>query len=728
MVEHAWPDAKDRRLIGQRISRLDGPAKATGRAKYTYDLKPDGMLWAKVLRCPHAHARVTRLDVSAAEKMPGVKAVRVIQGQGTEIQWAQDELVAVAATSEALAGDAVRAIVVEYEVLPHNVKDDTLEGAPGVTPGEEETLGDPDTAMAASAVRIKGRYGMPVVAHNCLEAHGQIVQWTGPDTLTAWCSTQAASGVATQLAEGVGIPAANVRVVTEYMGGGFGSKFSIDRWGVECAKLAQKAGAPVKLMLDRRAELTVAGDRPSAWAEIEVGAKADGTLTAWTSQSWGTGGLGNSGNPPLPYVFQIPNRRQRHSSIATHKASARAWRAPNHPQGCFLTMSALEDLAAALAMNPLDFFLQNLSMTGATGAMEKTYREELEIADKLMGWRERWHPRGDPAKGPVKRGLGLSIHTWGGRGHRSNCEVTLHADGSAAIAEAKISTQDIGTGTRTVIAIVLAETLGLPLDAVKVSLGDSRYPSSGGSGGSTTVGGVSSATRRAGLNALELIYGKAAPQLGAQPGELEAAEGTIRVKADPSRSLTWRQALALFGRTPVTATGANPGTPGDVELTTSGVGGVQMADVSVDVETGIVKVNKMVAVQDCGLVIDLKTAESQVYGALIMGVSTALSEEKVTDPVTGITLNVDFESYKMAGIADVGELVVHMMTGPGYDERGVIGLGEPPMISPAAALANAVANAIGVRVPYLPLTPRRVLDSMTAMTALAVSVPKKETA
>ncbi len=287
-------------------------------------------------------------------------------------------------------------MVVEYEVLPHFVKDDTLEGAPNVTPGEEELEGDPDAAMAAAVVRVKGRYGLPVVAHNCLEAHGQISEWTGPDSLTAWCSTQAVSGVATQLAEGVGIPAANVRVLTEYMGGGFGSKFGIDRWGVECAKLAKIAGAPVKLMLDRGAELTVAGDRPSAYAEIEVGAKADGTLTAWKSTSWGSGGLGGAGDPPLPYVFQIPNRRQRHTSIPTHKASARAWRAPNHPQACFLTMCALDDLAAALAMNPLDFFLKNLALTGA---LEKTYREELEVADGLMGWRRRWHPRGDLAKG-----------------------------------------------------------------------------------------------------------------------------------------------------------------------------------------------------------------------------------------------------------------------------------------------------------------------------------------
>jgi xanthine dehydrogenase YagR molybdenum-binding subunit len=701
----AWPDAKDRKLLGTRVSRLDGPAKASGRAEYTYDMKPPGMLWAKVLRCPHAHAKVKTLDVTGAQRMPGVKAVRVIQGPGSEIQWSLDEVAAVAATSEALAEDALRAIRVEYEVLPHFVTEEKLAGAPKTDPGKEEVEGDAAAALAAAEVKIKGSYNLPSVAHNCMEAHGQICHWTSPDHLTAWCSTQAVSGVASQLAEGLDIPAANVRVIADFVGGGFGSKFGIDRWGIECAKLARLAGAPVKLMLDRHAELAVAGDRPSAFAEIEVGAKKDGTLTAWISKSWGSGGLGSAGNPPLPYVFQIPNRKHQHIAVPTNKASSRAWRAPNHPQGCYLAMSALDDLAAALGISLLDLVIQNLPLTGR---LEKIYREELEVADGLMGWRQRWHPRGDVAKGPVKRGLGMALHTWGGRGHRSNCEVTLHPDGTA---EAKISSQDIGTGTRTVIALVLAETLGLPLDAVQARIGDSRYPASGGSGGSTTVGGVSAATRRAALNALDLVYARVAPELKAAPHELEAAEGKIRVKAEPARALTWRQALAHFGRTPLTASGANPG-PG--ELTDSGVGGVQMADVTVDVETGIVKIQKMVAVQDCGLIVDLKTTESQVYGSLIMGISTALAEEKVTDPVTGMTLNHDFESYKMAGIGDVGELVVRMMSGPGYDERGVIGVGEPPMVSPLAAIANAVTNAIGVRVPWAPLHPRRVLDALAA--------------
>ena len=212
------------------------------------------------------------------------------------------------------------------------------------------------------------------------------------------------------------------------------------------------------------------------------------------------------------------------------------------------------------------------------------------------------------------------------------------------------------------------------------------------------------------MNVLAQAFEKAAPLLETTVDRLEAAEGRIRVQGEPGRSLTWRQVLATHS---LTAAGANPGEP---ELTGSGAGGVQMAEVTVDVETGVVRIEKMVAVQDCGLIIDLKTAESQVYGALIMGVSYALSEEKVIDPVTGRMLNVDFESYRLAGIADVGELVVHMMSGPGYDERGVIGLGEPPVISPGAAIANAVANAVGVRVPFLPLTPQGVLDALEKRT------------
>jgi len=702
MPEYKWPDANDRDLIGKRISRLDGPVKVTGTAKYAFDINRPGMLFTRTVYCPHAHARITKLDTSEAAKMPGVKAVRIIQNVGTEIQWALDEIVAIAATSEDAAEDAVRAVKVEYEVLPHFVNGEAGEKAPQAKAAQQNVVGDPNGAKAAAAVTSKGYYGIPTISHCCMEAHGQVCEWTDEQHLEAWCTTQSVAGLPAQFAEGTGIPAANVRTHCEYMGGGFGSKFSVDRWGVECAKLAKDAKAPVKWMLEREPELTIAGDRPSAYAEIEVGASQDGTITYWSSKSWGSGGPGGSGSPPMPYVIQPANRRHQHISVPTHMASARAWRAPNHPQACFLTMSAIDDLAAALKMDPLDFFMKNAAITQRAAV----YQEELQKGAELIEWKKKWRPRGQNGPGPVKRGLGVSMHTWGGLGHNSNCEVSIFPDGSV---EAKLASQDLGTGTRTVIAIVLAETLGLPLNAVKVSIGDSSFPPSGASGGSTTVGGVSASTRRAAQLALEQLLVKVAPDLGVPPEQLEAEKGTIRVKGNPTKSMPWKQAAARVGMTPLTAKGANPGAG---KLIDQGVGGIQMAEVSVDTETGIVKMEKMVAVQDCGLIIDLKTAESQCYGALIMGICYALTEEKIIDPVTGRMLNANMEFYKLAGIGDIGELVVHMMTGPEYDKRGVIGLGEPPVISPGAAISNAVANAIGVRVPHLPLTPDRVLAAL----------------
>jgi xanthine dehydrogenase YagR molybdenum-binding subunit len=369
-------------------------------------------------------------------------------------------------------------------------------------------------------------------------------------------------------------------------------------------------------------------------------------------------------------------------------------------------MGALDDLAAKLNMDPVDLWLRNLSLTGPR---QKVYEEEFGVATELMGWKQKWRPRGQNVSGNIARGLGLSLHTWGGRGHASQCDVSIHPDSSVDV---KIGTQDIGTGTRTTIAIVAAETLGLPIEAIKLYIGDTQYPPSGASGGSTTPGGVSSSTRRAAVEAREALFAKVAPALNATPEQLECKDKTVRVKGDSGRSLSWKEACSKIGAVLVTARGKNPDKEHPPDLTNSGVGGVQMADVEVDMETGIVKVRKMVAVQDCGLIIDLKTAESSCYGALTMGISYALFEEKVMDQATGSMLNANMEFYRLAGYNDIPELVVHMMTGKGYDERGVIGLGEPPVISPGAAISNAVANAIGVRVSYLPLTPDRVLAAL----------------
>jgi xanthine dehydrogenase YagR molybdenum-binding subunit len=735
------------------------------------------MLYGKVVRSPYAHAKIVSIDTSAAEKMPGVKAVHIIQEPGAEIHWAGDDIVVIAAVDEPSASDAMRAVKVEYQPLPHFVNDfvhpenaqeskgpldlddmrsmfrnqvpdqqivaaiqqrgisfkvepqmleqmrsgginedviKALQSAPQ-KPAEEkpqspyrkeaETVkGEPDDAFKQSEVVSEGVYGLPVITHCCLESHGSIAEWPDDDHLLAYVSTQNVSGLAGQFAQGLKIPAGNVHVHQDHVGGGFGSKFGVDRWGIYTAKVSKKAGGkPVRYMLERDAELEVAGCRPSAYARVKVGAKKDGTLLAWQSESWGTGGPGGAGAPPMPYVVNIPNQRKQHINVQTNIGPARAWRAPNHPQGCLITMAAIEDLAAKLQMDPVDLLLKNIDLTGPRS---NVYSEELKIASELMGWKQNWHPRGQGGSGPVKRGLGVSIHTWGGRGHNSDCALTIHPDGSVDI---KMGTQDLGTGTRTAIMIVAADTLGLPLGAIQLNIGDNQFPPSGGSGGSTTIGGVTSATRRASVDALSQLFAKVAPALGAQPGDLEAAGGKIQVKSNPSKSMSWKDACARLGTQPIAVTGKNPG-PGD--LISSGVGGAMMADVSVDTETGIVKMNKMVCVQDCGLVINLKTAESQCYGAMIMGIASTLYEEKIMDNNIGRMLNPTMDFYRLAGIGDIGELVVHMMTGKGYDERGPIGLGEPPTVSPAACISNAVANAIGVRVPFLPITPDRVLAAM----------------
>ena len=706
MADFHWPPAEKRALLGKRISRLDGPWKATGTAVYTYDVHRDGMLFGRMALSPHAHAKIVSIDISAAEKMPGVKAVDIIMDPGKEVLWAGQEILSVAAETDDQARDAVRAVKIQFEPLPYLVADVAPSKAPAGFAQQlnEQTDSDPDAGFQQAEVTHEGEYGNSVITHCCLESHGQVCEWQG-DQLTVWASTQNVSGLPGELATALKVPAANIRILTPVMGGGFGSKFNADTWGASCAQLARKANRPVKMMLDRDQELSGAGMRPSLYANVKVGAKRDGTLTAWQSESWGTSGPAGGNAAQLPYIFQVPYRR-RHTAVHTNVGPARAWRAPNHPQWCLVTMGALDDLSAKLNMDPLDFFRKNIAKTGARS---QNYSEELEIAANLMDWKKKWQPRGKSA-GPVKRGVGLSIHTWGGGANNSSCNCMINPDGSVSVS---LATQDLGVGTRTSVGIVAAETLGLPLEKVQVNIGDSKLPQAGASGGSTTIGGVSSATRLAATNALNKLMAAVAPSMGVKPEELEAVGGKIRVAANPAKSITWSQACAKLGTTPISEMGQTPrqGTP-ERDLVSSQVAGVQMAEVSVDVETGLVRMEKMVAVQDCGLIIDMKTAESQVYGACIMGVCYSLYEEKVMDQQTGKHLNADMEFYKLAGIGDIGEIVVHMMTGKGYDERGVIGLGEPPTVSPGAAISNAVANAIGVRVPTLPIRPDKVLDAL----------------
>jgi xanthine dehydrogenase YagR molybdenum-binding subunit len=695
-----------RKIIGKPYKRVDGPQKASGRAKYTSDLKLKDMLYAAYLTCPHGHARVTSIDTSAAEKATGVKAVLVIAEAGKELQWEGQEVAAVAATTGEAASEAVRKIKVAYEVLPHFVNEADLSkaGSHGKAAGEKVT-GDPEKAIQDAEAVSEGVYGIPVITHCCLEPHGCVIQWQG-DQVMAWPSTQFVTGWAGVLAPNLKVPAANIKVKMDYIGGGFGSKFSPGAWAEVGALLSQKAGGkPVKIFLDRATELQIAGNRPSAFGKIKIAGNKDGTITAWQSETWATGGFGGGGQPPLPYVYtNIPNTRLNHVSVSVNAGPSQAWRAPNNQQASYLTCSAMEDFAAKVGVDPMVVFDKN---AGYTPRAEQ-YRYQLQKAAELSEWKKLWKPRGSE-KGAVRRGLGLGVNAWGGAGHACTARTTINPDGSVLL---EMGTQDLGTGTRTIMTQVAAETLGLQMGQIKLVIGDNSLPPGGASGGSTTVGGSSSATRKSCINALTKLFEAVAPALGAQPEELEAVDGTVRVKGNPKKSLTWASACQKIGPGgKISEIGANE-QRNPMGLNSGGAAGVQVADVSVDTETGLVKINRYVAVQDCGLIINPRLAESQVYGAIIMGISTALYEERIMDDLTGRMMNADMEFYKLAGIKDIGDIVVHLDIREVNDKRGVIGLGEPPAIGICAAVGNAVANAIGVRVPHIPMTPMHVLNAL----------------
>jgi xanthine dehydrogenase YagR molybdenum-binding subunit len=699
-AKYPWP--RPARLLGTRVSRVDAPLKVSGRAKYSYDISRPGMIYGRILRSPHAHARVVAIDIAAAAAAPGVRACIATIEPGQKVMYAGEEVAALAAATEQQAEDAIRLVKVQWEVLPHvaTVEQAMRPEAPkvfepaNVRAGNAEEDGDVQAGLQAAAQVVEGTYGTQVQTHTSLETHGCVCEWTG-DQLTAWVSTQAVHGTREGFAQGLKIPQANVRVITEFMGGGFGSKFGPDMQGLICARLAKAANAPVKLMLDRKEEHLATGNRPSAFAKVKAGVTADGMLTAFDAESWGTGGAGAGAGYPLPYIYVFPNRRRLHKDVYINAGQQRAMRAPGHPQGCFVTEVVMDELADAVRLDPVEFRLKNLPPL-APNAMWRRY---FPLAAERIGWNRR-HPTGDPTPGPIKRGLGCSANRWGGagRGTRAHCEI--NPDGSVVM---RCGTQDIGTATKTIMAMIVAETLGLDVPQVTIQLGDSNFPFSGGSGGSTTAAAVSPAMRVTAGQARDALFARLAPALGTTADQLELGLGRVAVKGG-GRTLAWKDACKMLGTEPVAVDGQwEPG------LSASGTSGVQFAEVVVDIETGITRVEKIVCVQDCGLVVDLKTAETQCYGGIISGVNYAVYEERVLDRNTALMVNANMETYLMAGQSDIPVIDVVLVDQP---ERGVIGIGEPPAVATAAAIANAVRNATGVTVRSIPITPDKLLSAL----------------
>lgn len=707
-VDPKYQWSKTPTVVGTRVKRLDGPDKVSGRAKYTFDVTRPGMLYGRIIRSPYPHARIVSVDLSAAQKVPGFKTALVYidtSDPKTSVAMYQgDEIAAVAADTEEHAIDAARAVKVQYDVLPSVINvDAALAGqAPevfqggNVVQGTSADEGDIAAGFQQAAHTVEATYETPVITHVCMESHGTVCEWDG-EKLTAWVSTQGINGAKDQFARGLEIPATNVRVICQYMGGGFGSKSQLGAEGLICARLAKQAGKPVKLMLDRKEEHLATGNRPSSAAHIKAGVSSDGIITAFDAQSWGTGGAGARSDFPLPYIYQMPNRRRAHKNVFINTGTQRPMRAPGHPQGSFLTEILMDELADTVKMDPVEFRIKNLPPE-APNAMWASYLREGADA---FGWSKR-HPTGDPTPGSIKTGMGAAICTWGGGGRGpsvAHCEIA--SDGSVVM---RVGTQDIGTGERTLVAMVTADALGLEPSQVTSEIGDTQYGASGTSGGSTTAASTSPGIRIAALKALDALKEKVAPDLGVSADALVAGKGRIFVKDTPSKGMSWAEACKRIGAQPIT-TDAD-WQPGMSSVTTSGA---QFAEVNVDVKTGIVRVTRVLAIQDCGLVLNQLTAESQCYGGIIGSLNFALFEDRILDRRTGQMVNPNMEWYLLAGMSDIPRIELRLKNMP---ERGVIGIGEPPTVPTAAAVALAVRNATGFSVRRLPLTPKTVLDSM----------------
>ena len=699
----SWGEASQSRLIGKRIARLSGKEKVTGEAKYTYDINRPGMLYGRILRSEVPHATVTAIDLTDAEEMSGVQAVMPLIEVGRKIRYQGQEIAAVAAETDDIAKDALRAIYVELEELPFvaTEAEAMAEGAPQVRDdwkGNQSNpskggQGDIEAGFAEAAVTVEATYHTPVQTHVCLETHGHVVEWTDEQNLTVWASTQAVFGVRNDLARRLELQANQVRVITEHMGGGFGSKFSPGVEGLAAARLSRMTERPVKLMLTRKAEHLVAGNRPSMTQHVKAGATRDGRLIAYDMRGYGTGGTGGGAGFTGPYVYHVPNIRTERTNIAVNAGSQRAMRAPGHPQGAFAMDSLMDELAEQLGMNPLEFRRLN-------------DESEVRQAQYTLGAQEiGWHKRKSVAGSGTdikKRGMGVGSGQWGGGGGaNTQARVNINADGTV---EAITGTQEIGTGIRTAIAIIVAEEFGLTTEDIIVKIGDSApgLPS-GGSGGSQTTASVAPVIKTAAAKAKQKLFEHVAPLLQAHVDDLRIGTGTIYVASDRTKTVTWRHATGLLGQETI-----SEGGEWDRELRQGGVAGTQFAEVEVDTQTGHVKILKIVAVQDCGLAINRLTTESQINGGVIMGIGQTLLEERIMDPMTGRMLNANLEDYKVPGTYEIPEIKSIVFD----THRKVTGVGEPPCIPTLGAIANAVYNAIGVRIRELPITPDKVLNAL----------------
>ncbi len=680
----AWPINDELKIVGKRVKRIDALAKVKGEAKYTSDIQLPGMLYAKMLRSNVPHAKIKSIDVSKALKLPGVHAVHVIKnaGKGEEnsdnqypdVKYVGQPIAGVAAETLAIAKDAVALIDVKYEIKAFviDMEEAMEEGAPlvfdepierqedggdvGVVhdgskgkgnlrgPSTSSFFGGPrgdlEKGFNEADVIVERTYRTQVHTHLPLETHGVVIDWKDNEMLV-YASTQNTNGVRNELASIFGLPKSKVRVICEFMGGGFGAKHSAGSFGPMAANLSKKTGRPVWLMLDRKEEHLAEGNRPNSMQYLKIGAKKDGTLTAIQQRSHGTAGvaLGAGVGRIAQILYTCPNFATEQYDVLTHAGPGAAWRAPGNVQGAFGLEQAIDELAEKLKMDPLAF----------RDIIDKSEvrKVERQRGAQLFNWSRRKKAGSD--QGTVKKGLGVGQSTWPRFVNLdASVELKIHKGGGVEI---RSSVQDIGTGTKTILAQVVAEELGLQVKDITVNIGDTFFPVGPGSGGSVVTGSITPPTRNAAYDAKKKLLKLVAGEWKTDSSKLEMVDGFVIHQEDKEQKMSFVDATKLMRTSQMSTFASRSNDYGGFQqpwgLAFGDLGSVQFAEVTVNTDTGFVKVDRIVAAHSCGRPINISQLESQINGGVIQGISYALYEKRVMDTRTGHMMNANVDQYKM---------------------------------------------------------------------------------
>ena len=708
-----WPQGPGT-VVGRSAPRQDGHQRARGQAVYTADLALPGMLHAAVLRSPFARARVKKLDLSRALEAPGV--LGAIGPEDCHVlsldpPFHGAPVAAVAADSQSGARAALDLIDVEWEELePLLDPEEAVKRESLLEDPRRYERGDLDAGFAQADVVVEAEYRTQTVLHNSLETHQSVCRWEG-DTLEVYISTQYIWGVRDSIAGKLDLPPDRVRVVCNFMGGGFGAKNSPGDYTYIAIALASQTGAPVRCALTRREENLASGNRNSTIQRLRAGARSDGTLVALEGEYLNAIGWEGFSGPtfgPMEMLYACENVRTLTYGAKLNLPPNAAFRAPGFVEGTFGLECVLDELAARLELDPLELRRRNHADNDLADGRPFSSKNLLECYRRAE---PHWARRGEvraSSKGPVRRGTGLASQIWyGGGGPPSYAWIRVGSHGRVTVVTAM---QDIGTGTRTAMAQIAAEELGLPLDRVRVELGDSaRGPYASISAGSSTTPSMGPAVRAAAADAKRQILAIAAQRFDLEERVLSLKDGNV-VSANGG-SWPLEEVTGLLEDAQILGKGARGPNPTGMRVLTFGI---QVAAVSVDVETGEVRVNRIAAIHDVGRVINPLGAQSQVEGGIIQGVGHTLTEERLIDPASGTVLTQTLDAYKLPTIADVPEIVVELLDIP--DEHltnlGSKGLGEPPIVPTAAAIVNAIRDATGADVRSLPVGREEMLRAL----------------